>query len=498
MKKNLLILFYNHLFDSDFIQLQIDLEKTDILFIQDFSIFKSFNFHKHRIIFYLASQNNLINNFNIKKIRNQTLVILEKQKFEIEIKQYILKLKYEKIIFFEIENIGLENRFINELKTNDIQYEILRSPLFLTSRVQFKEYLRKSKKPFMKTFYELQRKRLKILIDKDEKPIGGSWSYDSENRLPLPKNKMTPDLPRIAMDTQILKIANYVDQEFPNNPGRGENFWLATKRSEALIWLDHFLANSLNDFGPYEDAIPAENDFLFHSVLTPYLNSGLLTPEEVIRRTLKFAKTNSIPIASLEGFIRQIIGWREFVRGIYQNFHDTQWNKNFFNHKKNLTSHWYSASTGIAPLDNTIRKTQKLGYAHHIERLMIVGSLMLLLEVHPHEAYRWFMEMFIDSDEWVMGPNVFGMALFSDGGIFATKPYFCGSNYYRKMGGYKANEPWCSGVDGLYWSFIEKNKDFFKTNHRMSMLVKTVEKMPIEKKHLIYSEADKLRSRLVK
>ena len=200
---------------------------------------------------------------------------------------------------------------------------------------------------------------------------------------------------------------------------------------------------------------------------------------------------------SCEGFIRQVIGWREFIRGIYQNFSEQQEESNFFQHKRKLNELWYNGKSGVAPLDDVIKKVLRFGYAHHIERLMVVGSLMVLLEVDPTEAHRWFMEMFIDSSDWVMGPNVFGMALFSDGGVFATKPYICGSNYFRKMGGYKDGD-WQEGVDGLYWSFIEKHKRFFLKNPRLSMMVRSLEKMPTEKKRKIFGKAEELRSRLTK
>ena len=212
---------------------------------------------------------------------------------------------------------------------------------------------------------------------------------------------------------------------------------------------------------------------------------------------LKTAKDEKVPLNSCEGFIRQIIGWREFIRGIYQHYSEKQEASNHFNHHKKLTALWYKGDTGIAPLDDVINKVLKYGYAHHIERLMVVGSLMLLLEVDPQEAHAWFMEMFIDSSDWVMGPNVYGMALFSDGGLFATKPYICGSNYYRKMAGYKEGD-WFDGVDGLYWTFIKKNKETFARNPRMSMMVRTLEKIPAARMKQLESAAQQLREKLVK
>ena len=209
------------------------------------------------------------------------------------------------------------------------------------------------------------------------------------------------------------------------------------------------------------------------------------------------ANKKKLSINSVEGFIRQIIGWREFVRGIYHNFSEKQEQTNFWNHKEKLSDLWWKGGTEIPPLDHTLEKVVKYGYAHHIERLMVVGSLMVLLEVDPKQAHLWFMEMFVDSSDWVMGPNVYGMGIFSDGGIFATKPYICGSNYYRKMGGFKKGE-WCDGVDGLYWGFIEKHKDFFSKNPRLSMMVRSAEKMEPARKKRLKKAADELRGRLLK
>jgi deoxyribodipyrimidine photolyase-related protein len=199
----------------------------------------------------------------------------------------------------------------------------------------------------------------------------------------------------------------------------------------------------------------------------------------------------AIPLNSAEGFIRQVIGWREFVRGIYRNFSDQQENLNFFEHSRKLSAVWYQGNSGIEPLDDVIKKTIRYGYAHHIERLMVAGSLMVLLEVAPSEAHRWFMEMFVDSADWVMGPNVYGMALFSDGGIFATKPYICGSNYYRKMG-YSAGD-WCDGVDGLYWNFVEKHRESFARNPRMAMMVRSLDKLSPQRRLTITKAAEALR-----
>ncbi len=494
----LILTLGNQLFPVEKIK-KLQKENTNVLVFmkEDRELCTYYKFHKHKIIFFLSAmrtygQQLLENKFNIDYYE----LTYKTETYEETLTRSILKYKIEKVYLYEIEDKFFETRILSLFKKLSIDFEVWPSPMFLTSRSLFENYLKNSKKPFMKVFYEQQRKRMNIMIDTDQNPEGGQWSFDAENRLPLPLKIQPPEIELIHKDQITTTVCSLVDKEFASHPGLTEQFWLPIDRDGAKKWLKKFIQERLSQFGPYEDAIPEHSDFVFHSVLTPFLNCGLLTPDEIIKETLKYSKSEKLPIASVEGFIRQIIGWREFVRGIYQNYSEKQETSNFFQHKKKLSEHWYQGNTGIAPLDATIRKTIKYGYAHHIERLMVVGSLMLLLEIEPQSAHKWFMEMFIDSSDWVMGPNVYGMALFSDGGVFATKPYFCGSNYYRKMGGYKASESWCDGVDGLYWSFVEKNKTLFLKNPRLSMMVRTVEKMDAAKKNKIYSAADLLRKKL--
>ena len=225
---------------------------------------------------------------------------------------------------------------------------------------------------------------------------------------------------------------------------------------------------------------------MFHSLLSPYLNMGLLTPDEVVDQVV--AAADEMPIQSVEGFVRQVIGWREFVRGVYREFGDRQEKANFWSHERELTTAWYAGETGIPPLDDVILSVQELGWAHHIPRLMILGNLMTLCEIRPQSAHRWFMEMFVDSSEWVMGPNVYGMGLFSDGGIFATKPYICGSNYLLKMSDYKKGD-WCETVDGLYWRFIDKHRDFFAGNPRLALMPRALDRLDEERRKRIFAAA---------
>jgi deoxyribodipyrimidine photolyase-related protein len=499
--KNLCLILGNQLFDPKILKNKIKDQSNTIFFMrEDRELASYYKFHKHKIVFFFAAMRSyrdelISQGYNVHyEVFQEAGAKVKKNNYEKAILDCIEKYKITNAFIFEIEDKFFEKRIISCFQTKDVFLTVWESPMFLTSREQFKAYLDSTKKPFMKNFYEAQRKRLNILVT-NNKPEGGSWSFDTENRLSLPKKKNTPLLPVFKTNSTVLEVCKIVDRHFADHIGNCEDFWLPVSRIEARKWLKSFLSDRLYEFGPYEDAVPAHSEFLYHSVLTPFINCGLLTPDEVIKETLLFAKNNKIPLGSLEGFIRQIIGWREFIRGIYQNYSEKQDSTNFWNHQNHLSPIWYKGETGIPPLDETLRRILKRGYAHHIERLMILGSLMLLLEIHPKEAHRWFMELFIDSSDWVMGPNVYGMALFSDGGIFATKPYFCGSNYLRKMGGYPKGE-WCDAVDGLYWQFIRKHEQYFLKNPRLSMMARLSQKITKERWLVLDKAADALKLKL--
>ena len=230
---------------------------------------------------------------------------------------------------------------------------------------------------------------------------------------------------------------------------------------------------------------------MFHSLLSPYLNSGLLDPLECVQEAEKrYSLSNSkIPLNAVEGFIRQILGWREFIMGVYWANMPQYKDLNFWSHKKNLSDSWYEGTTGIPPLDDAIKESIDYGYTHHINRLMVISNLMNLSGVNPNQMYKWFMEMYIDSSDWVMVPNVYGMGSYADGGIFSTKPYICGSSYMLRMSNYKKGE-WCDVVDGLYWRFIENNLGFFEKNPRLSLMTKALTRLDQDRKRLIFEKAN--------
>lgn len=393
------------------------------------------------------------------------------------------------LVHFEIEDRPMEAAVIEFADKAGIVRRELATPMFLCSRETFGEYNKGVKRPFMASFYTRERKRHGILVDADGEPDGGRWSFDEANRKKLPKTVTPPVVPVASRTRHAEEVIGIVAATFADHPGDAVDFWWPTTRNDALAWLDDFIEQRLASFGPYEDALTQRSSTVFHSVLSPLINLGLLTPDEVVTRVLDRADAVAAPLQSVEGFVRQVIGWREFIRGIYREYGERQDSTNFFGHERELNSSWYEGTTGILPLDDTIHTAQKLGWTHHIPRLMVVANLMTLAEIRPHSAWRWFMEMYVDSSEWVMGPNVYGMGLFSDGGIFATKPYICGSNYLLKMSDYRKG-PWCDTVDGLYWRFIDKHRAFFAGNPRLALMPRALDRLKPERRKIIFAAAE--------
>ena len=400
--------------------------------------------------------------------------------------------KISEVHYIDPHDFIVQKRLNTAFKKLRIKSHFYDTPGFINTKDEIDDYFLNRKKFFLTTFYQKERKKLNILVNHEGKPDGGKWSYDSENRKKLPKNiNIPPLIKNTYKNIDFKNTIEHINSNFKQNYGTTDSFNYPVNRLQAKNALNLFLEERFLDFGSYEDAISTEHRFIFHSVLSPAMNIGLLTPSEVIRASLDFSDQHSIPINSLEGFIRQIIGWREFIRGIYQVKGVYQRTKNYWNFTKKIPEEFYSGKTGINPVDDTIKNIMKYAYSHHIERLMILGNIMCLLRYDPDEVYKWFMELFIDSYDWVMVPNVYGMSQFADGGIMSTKPYISGSNYIMKMSNYKKGE-WNLKWDALYWNFINDHNSFFQKNPRMSMMTSLYNKKTSKQKKQYNQIADSL------
>lgn len=397
----------------------------------------------------------------------------------------------------------LEKRLRSSCTKYEIELSKHRSPNFLNSPDEAADFFDKKKSYFQTDFYIEQRRNRNILLEPDGRPIGGKWTYDSENRLKFPKNEIIPLLDVPPENSYLKEALEYVNTHFAGNYGSTASpfgnlgGFFPTTYDEAECWLDSFLQQRFYNFGIYEDAMVANESFLYHSVLTPMLNIGLLNPQQVIDKALAKAAEVDIPLNSLEGFIRQILGWREFIHIVYEREGVRQRTKNYWGFKRRIPPSFWRGDTGIYPVDIVIKKVLATGYTHHIERLMVMGNFFLLCEFHPDDVYLWFMEMYVDAYDWVMVPNIYGMTQFADGGLMMTKPYISSSNYLLKMGDWKKG-PWQDTWDGLFWRFMHKHRNFFLQNPRLGMLIKTFDKMSAEKQKTHLNNADRFLRQLDK
>ena len=461
-----------------------------IYLVEEYLYFKHYNFHKKKIAFHRASMKFYENYLQSKNIE---VVYIESFDELSDITKLIPYLKKEGVQSFEYidtTDYWLEKRITNTCKECDIHPIKKPTPLFLNTSEELASFFATKKRMFQTEFYKHQRLTKNILLEKQDKPIGGKWTFDDENRLKYPKGKTVPKTTFLKPNAFYSEAIAYTEKHFSSNYGElNTDFIYPTTYAESKSWLSEFFKTRFSEFGAYEDAIVEKENILHHSVLTPMLNVGLLSPEFVIEEALLYASNHEVPLNSLEGFIRQILGWREFIRAVYELKGNEERTKNYWGFKRKIPASFWNVTTGIEPIDSCIKKVLETGYAHHIERLMVLGNFMLLCEFDPDEVYRWFMELFIDAYDWVMVPNVYGMSQFADGGLMATKPYISGSNYLMKMSDYQKGD-WQPVWDGLFWRFMHVHRDFFLKNPRLGMLVRTFDKMPDEKQKLHLNNAE--------
>ena len=462
-----------------------------VYLLEEWLFFRQYNFHQQKIILHRSGMK-----FYEKYLleNNYAVEYVESTDERNEVTKLITFLSQQKITHIHIADVvdcWLTKRIRVACKKHSIKLTFYASPAFLNTMNEVVDYFNKKKTYFQTDFYVQQRKQRKILLETNGKPTGGKWTFDAENRMKFPKKAIAPAINFPQLSSYIAEAKKYVQQHFPQNYGSadGPHFFVATFK-EAEEWLNNFLNTRFQKFGIYEDAIVANESILHHSVLTPMLNTGLLTPQQILNAVMQHAAQNDIPLNSLEGFIRQIVGWREFIRIVYEREGSKQRTTNYWRFKRKIPKNFWTGTTGIAPIDITIRKVLQTGYCHHIERLMVLANFMLLCEFDPDEVYRWFMELFIDAYDWVMVPNVYGMTQFADGGLMTTKPYISGSNYLMKMSNYEKGD-WQQVWDGLFWRFMHVHRDFFLQNPRLGMLVGTFDKMPEEKRNIHLVNAEK-------
>ncbi|WP_299011004.1 cryptochrome/photolyase family protein [uncultured Tenacibaculum sp.] len=403
----------------------------------------------------------------------------------------VLQKKYSitKIEYQLPDEFRLDVQFKNELKSLQIPVKSYDTEHFYTTRNELKEFSEGRKKTVMEDFYRYMRKKHKILVENNE-PVGGKWNYDASNRKKWNQDELVPLPYETNIDCKaLLKELN--EAEVVTFGEETLTFTYPINREQAIKQLDFFCDNLLEFFGDYQDAMHSSQDFLFHSRLSFALNLKLVAPREVVEKVVDvFYKKPSIAVSQAEGFIRQVLGWREYMRGVYWQLGEDFKKKNFFNNKVSLPDFFWTGKTKMNCVKQSLKNSLNNAYAHHIQRLMILGNLALLLEVHPDEVDAWYLGVYIDAVEWVQLPNTRGMSQYADGGIVATKPYVSSASYINKMSNYckecsynyktKTEEDSCP-YNTLYWEFLYKNKEKLKNNHRMRMMYTLLQKMEISK-----------------
>lgn len=484
-----LLIFPNQLFKINGVPAK-QKEIKKIYLVEHPVFFSKYNFHYLKRVLHRAS---------MKSYEDYLASLFGKNKVKYiehnEAKSFMKKID-KNTIFMETHDHEIDEE-LSKIKKNEVQ-----SPYFINSKKDIAEYIeycqkRKLKPFFHSNFYKYQRQKREILMEKG-KPKGGKYTYDSENRLAIPDKMKVPEVPSFA-GKYIVEAQKYVKKTFPKalyttwHEKHPSKFIFPIDHTGARTLLHQFFKKKFAQFGPYQDAITPRTSYGFHSMLSSSINLGLITPKEVVEEAIKYSKNKKIPLQSVEGFIRQIIGWREYMRMIYmfdksakeQNKFFSKFKPYFNNHIKITSDNFYYGETGINIFDHFIKNgVINTAYAHHIIRLMVFGAFFLMLGIDLQFIYSWFMECFIDAYDWVMWGNVINMSQFAGGGRATTKPYFSASSYLKKMG-YKMSTEDSNKWDTIYYSFINKHQSKLKKSYRAASMVKHwTNKSTTEKKHI--------------
>jgi deoxyribodipyrimidine photolyase-related protein len=384
--------------------------------------------------------------------------------------------------------------------------EVVPNELWLSSDADFDVFAKGKKSLRMEFFYRQMRKKTGWLMDDpdSDEPVGGSWNYDADNREVPPAGHRFPAKLQFEHDSLTLETLAWVRKNFPDNFGSLQQFNWPVTRKQALMALEHFLEHRLANFGPFEDAMVEGENQLYHSMISPALNIGLLTATEVCEAAIQFAATpkNKIPLSSIEGFIRQILGWREFMRHVYRTKMPAFRNENRLEHTAKLPDLYWSGRTTMRCLSQSVTQVLETGHSHHIQRLMVLGNFALIAGVRPQEINDWFLIAYVDAFDWVVSPNVLGMSQYADLDSFTSKPYASGGAYISRMSnhcqGCKFNHKKTVGDDAcpfssLYWDFLDRHAAIFAKNQRMSMILASWKKRDPEEKRAILERAREIK-----
>ena len=425
--------------------------------------------------------------------------------FKLALKLTLTQHKVDRIVVTHPGEYRVLTDILSWESTFGIPVDVLPDSRFLCSLDEFALWANGRNKLRMEYFYREMRKKHSILMN-GNKPVGGKWNYDPENRNP-PKKGLEISTPyHSELDQITCDVIDLVNYQFDDHFGDLEPFFLAVTRDQALAALDQFINQRLWNFGDYQDAMIQGEPWMYHSHISFYLNCGLLLPLECVKAAEDAYHQGEVPLYATEGFIRQIIGWREYVRGIYWLKMPDYKKVNYFNAKRDLPDFYWTANTKMNCLQQCVLETKQNAYAHHIQRLMVLGNFALVAGIDPAQINEWFLIVYADAYEWVELPNVSGMILFADGGYLASKPYAAGGGYINKMSDYcktcsynvaKKTGPDACPFNYLYWDFLIRNRDKLASNHRIAMMYKVYDRMDDSRRDEIEDNSNEFLSSLI-
>ena len=415
-----------------------------------------------------------------------------------ELRRAIEDLRPDRVIVTEAGEWRLAKCFRDAQDDLDIPLEIRQDSRFLASHAEFETWAKGRKQLRMEFFYREMRKRYGVLLDPDGEPAGGAWNFDAANRKRLPGDLEPPSPLKVVPDEITRQVLEMVARRFGGNFGDLEPFWFAVDAAGARRAFDHFVEAGLPKFGDYQDAMRQDEPFVFHAVISLYLNAGLLRPLDLCRAAEAAWERGDVPLNAAEGFIRQILGWREFVRGIYWREMPGYAQTNALNALRPLPDFYWTGETEMNCMAQAIGQTRREAYAHHIQRLMVTGNFALLAGLDPKEVSEWYLAVYADAYEWVELPNTHGMALFADGGLLASKPYAASGKYIDRMSDYcthcrydvkeSLGETACP-FNALYWNFLAENRETLNRNPRLGMIYRTFDRMDGAKRAALRKKA---------
>jgi deoxyribodipyrimidine photolyase-related protein len=460
------------------------------------------NHHKKKIAFIYSSMRHFAGELNTKGVNVRYIKHDESKHYAgiVDVIRSCLDEKFfNEIVVTEPGEYWLLDAIKKLKKSSNIRLQILPDNRFISTQQEFNDWAKNRSKLVMEYWYREMRKKTGLLME-DSKPVGGQWNFDRENRKRLKPGQMIKPLRKFRADDITLAVLQNVEKNFPQNFGEIQPFWYAVTATQARKALAHFIKYHLCAFGDYQDAMLTGEAFLFHSVISQYLNCGLLDPLETCFEVEKAYYRGEAPINAAEGFIRQIIGWREYIRGIYWSYMPEYKDRNVLRARRPLPGFYWDGNTEMNCISRVVKLTQKYAYSHHIQRLMITGNFANLAGIDVQQVCDWYLGVYADAFEWVELPNTLGMALYADGGTVGSKPYISTGNYIKRMSNYcdtcvykpneRVGEKACPFTT-LYWDYLIRHEVRFRKNQRMTIAYRNLDRISISEKKQIQGQAEK-------